>query len=548
MSGIRLLLALAAFSLVSVFLESIDYFSALRGSLQQATIPSRVFQGRGKLRTILMRGQLFAAQPSKPKSPEVAERASLGNTSLFEYRVRTPYDAPQLPSTSIAVDSNQAGERPTISIAAIDEHLYGSRLGIFSNPTKRGRGSERPVYVSYFDEAGRLIFQTLAGVRIHGGETRREPHPGLRITFREQYGLTASPAGAFFAGTSVPLSEFIIRNESWFTQPLAFDIAEQVGCIVPKTQPVQLLINGRRIERPYFVTERLTHEFVARRLGHTQFIMIPTGELQYSRLGNELFAWANNKPPPPPLTLQDVAEKIDVDNFFAWCISISFCATGDFFEGPVVFQQRDDNKRVVFVNWDMDWSFGGHSSSSNDGLNLLTRTHGQLELRTVLFERLMAEDPAARRYFAGKALCALNHQLTASFLNERLQYYRSTVERFDFDVMGTVEQIESFLKNRREEYRNQLQSLVELGSFHQCTVDIPDGESILIDGFEHKQGIYQGHYVPGSRLVLGLPETADPRHYAWTIGDDTEKATGTNLVLNVDANLTIRLSRLDPAG
>lgn len=546
MLGMRLLSAIAAFLLVALLFERLAYFSALRDSLQRTTIPSRVFRGRGKLRTILMRGKLFVAQPAKPAQNGFPERVSAGSTSLFEYRVRTAQDSRLLPSTTVALESKYVGSLPTISIAALDEHLYGSRLGILSNPRARGRSSERPAYVSYFDEAGELVFQTLAGIRVHGGESRREPHPGLRVTFREQYGRTASPAGAFFSGTSVPLSEFIIRNELWFKQPLAFDVADRVGCIVPKTQPVQLLINGRRIERPYFVTERATPEFVARRLGHDQFLMHDSRALSQSRLGHELFLWAHKS--PPPLTLQKVARKFDVDNFFAWCIAISFCATGDYFEGPVVFQQREPNDRVVFVNWDMDWSFRARDDSWNQGLNLLTKTDGQVELRTILFERLMAEDPAARRSFAETALRTLNHQLTERFLDERMRFYRSTVERFDFDVVAAIDEIESFLKNRREEYRDQLELMAELGSFHCCTVDIPDGESILIDGFHHEGGTYEGYYVPGSRLVLRLPESADPRRYVWTIGENTEVTSGTSVSLKVDADHAIRLSRIDPAG
>ena len=75
----------------------------------------------------------------------------------------------------------------TLSIVADPGDLFSRETGIYVHPLERGVNWERPVSVEMIDADGRRLFQSRAGLRIHGG-TSREPEESPKHSFRLNFG------------------------------------------------------------------------------------------------------------------------------------------------------------------------------------------------------------------------------------------------------------------------------------------------------------------------------------------------------------------------
>ena len=78
---------------------------------------------------------------------------------------------------------------PVLSVSLAPEELFGAR-GLYSNPEARGRATERRAGVEFFEADGEREFHVEAGLRMHGGSSRRAditPQHSLRLHFRGEY-------------------------------------------------------------------------------------------------------------------------------------------------------------------------------------------------------------------------------------------------------------------------------------------------------------------------------------------------------------------------
>lgn len=82
---------------------------------------------------------------------------------------------------------------PVMSVTLDPEDFLGAAAGIYSHPLEAGDGWEKACAIEYmpWQDSGTTGFQIAAGIRIHGGSSRRpyrlQKH-GFRIAFRGEYG------------------------------------------------------------------------------------------------------------------------------------------------------------------------------------------------------------------------------------------------------------------------------------------------------------------------------------------------------------------------
>ena len=79
---------------------------------------------------------------------------------------------------------------PVLSLVTDPAHLWDEATGIYVNAEERGRNWERPVTVGWLSPEGELDFGAEAGLRIHGGSSRRRAKQSFRLYFRGEYGPT----------------------------------------------------------------------------------------------------------------------------------------------------------------------------------------------------------------------------------------------------------------------------------------------------------------------------------------------------------------------
>ena len=209
--------------------------------------------------------------------------------SLAEYELEgfdrdlAPRDIPS--SKNLEAIALQTG-LPTLSIVIDPDDLLNRNTGLIANYSKRGRSWERPAYVSYF-ENGELRFATGAGLRVHGGSSRAALLKSFRLYFRELYGLQQIPPGVLFNGEGDPIRSIVVHNdlrikrkgkanEEWrFMNPLAYDLAREIGSITPSTLPVQFYLNGV-YQGLSFLTEHISSNYLKAHFGHDDFVFART--------------------------------------------------------------------------------------------------------------------------------------------------------------------------------------------------------------------------------------------------------------------------------
>lgn len=108
-----------------------------------------------------------------------------------------------------------------ISIVTDPDNLLSKSTGIYryGNWENSGAEWERPADVTYFDEDGKIPFETTMGLRIHGNYTRRWGQKSLRLYFREELGMKnlkdyqLIPGAVNADGTpTTKYKNFILRN------------------------------------------------------------------------------------------------------------------------------------------------------------------------------------------------------------------------------------------------------------------------------------------------------------------------------------------------
>ena len=81
-----------------------------------------------------------------------------------------------VPVSSVTTATYLVGEStglPVLSLVTDPAHLWDEERGIYVNPQERGRDWERPVTIEWLSPEGEVGFSVGAGLRLHGGGSRR---------------------------------------------------------------------------------------------------------------------------------------------------------------------------------------------------------------------------------------------------------------------------------------------------------------------------------------------------------------------------------------
>src|SRR5690606_6326342 len=216
--------------------------------------------------------------------------------------------------------------------------------GILVNYNKRGRSWERPAYATFFNN-GEIAFATGAGIRVHGGKSRSMVRKSFQLRFRKLYGEGSAPLGLIDAQSvdevnSLVIHSSLVEKESHtfhYVNPVAYEIAARIGCIVPSWTPVQFYLNGD-YQGPYVLTERINKDFFEARFGHNDFVIFDTRSSDLKRGSRkdirELLSWSNAD--NVSASMKEMNEKVDLASLTNWYISIMYEGTTDAFQGYAV--------------------------------------------------------------------------------------------------------------------------------------------------------------------------------------------------------------------
>lgn len=444
----------------------------------------------------------------------------------------------RFPSSRVVQASELTRARSVLSVYTESPYLNDPEIGLLANPTQIGREWEHPATASYFED-GELLFASNIGLRMHGGTSRTgSAVQSFRVYFRRDYGSSRFRPGTLFEGKADPLERLIAHNDvrqnsdgTWWhlVNPLAFDIARQVGAMAPETQPAAFLLNGQP-QGLYVLTEHLRDPFLESRFGHDNF-ELADGQRRQHWMDTEL-------PRRMPFTTADLSGWIDIESLSRWFVSVVFSATTDPFQGQIFREATRPRGRWFWVNWDMDHSFmdfyGYVRIKSRHDTFETTLRKGSFESRVLT--QLIDADPAYRQYLAGLFLDALNYQLTASFLDERYEHYREIVERYGVEDDRYLDILREFLAERPDNVRQLMVRHLGLDSLVRLRLDGRPGEQLQVDGHTVPPN-FIGWYLPGTEVSVRLDESRDDFSH-WLVNG--ERVATPEVSLPLEARTLIR--------
>ena len=173
---------------------------------------------------------------------------------------------------------------PSVSLVIEPNDFFDSEIGIDANPSERGVEWERPVSVEWVDPNGAVSFQVNAGLRIHGGASRRSSSKhSLRMLFKTQYGPPTLDV-ALFDDTDVHcFNSLVLRGTlhdsfslgtargseetaQYLRDQFSRDTMRDMGRLTPYGCPVHVYVNGQYWGL-YILVERPDDGFAAAHLG-----------------------------------------------------------------------------------------------------------------------------------------------------------------------------------------------------------------------------------------------------------------------------------------
>ncbi|MEN8131885.1 MAG: CotH kinase family protein, partial [Pseudomonadota bacterium] len=500
------------------------------------------------------------------KELRLLEFGSSPKIKAARFAMQVPMD--QLPS-SVAVESIVAEhDGPLLSIVADNDDLYHPRTGLLTHYLEHGRKWERPVFISYFED-GKILFAGGVGLRVHGGQSRYMEEKSFRLHFRDIYGDAQLPQGILYGGKGDPIKSLIVHNDvrrmemedgsvftTHFTNPLAFDIARQIGCLTPATKPVQLYLNGE-YAGPYVLIEHISLEFLRAHFGKGNFTYgrskakpLPGRTVAKGNPDALLDLYNEFNEIDPPLTMNYVNHKVDLANMTNWLISILITGTTDAFQGAIVKDSSSADSRWFWINWDMDHAFRDVYSLAPAGrpweIDLFSGPHSLVDrkrIRSLIFRRLSRESPAYKTYFLRRFIDAFNHQVTTAFVRERISYYEKIAASFDISDTSYISSRKNYLDKRPTILRNQVSLYFDAGPVYRMVVISPESIDLTIDGYD-VNGMYVGWYVNETPADIRISRTQKDQLFEWVINGKRIANNGSSMSISMNSEMVIEVAPL----
>jgi hypothetical protein len=497
-----------------------------------------------RMTRLLSRSGELVVQP--PDAAEIAALASVdprdiapeGHCPELALAGRSVPSA-ELPSSRFAPAPWRDAGPPLVSI-----WLDPCRLArVHNRPWKPGRDTEETGWVSFF-EGGELRFAAPAGIRIHGGVSRRYPPYGYRLSFRSEHGTAGLPGellSADLARPMPPLARVLVTEADdedtdgsvWaFPGEIAYDIGRVLGAETPRTRPVWFSLNGGPAV-VYSLSEHIDADFLRRHFGHDNFELVrgkrEQNDPRYADPGRDgarvaetaELAWIAAA--PAPLHQDAVGVRYDLDQLASWLVTVLFCGTGDIYQDAMLRDRTGEvaGGRWGWIHWDHDMSFRTPPRNSRFGnkRDLLPYVlDNQREIRSpqqALMLRLVEESPAFRAELVRRTTEALNHRLTPEFLESLVARYERTAKELGITDLDWTAKLRDYFATRPAAIHPQLQKMLGAGAPMSVELIAPAG-TVQVDGF----GVgtrYNGTYPEGFVLAAEVVPEARDRFLEWAI-------------------------------
>jgi hypothetical protein len=279
---------------------------------------------------------------------------------------------------------------PVVSIVTDADNLFDDEIGIYvpgnlyqeinidfswwypANFTQRGLKWERPVFFQLFSSGGEMLLAQNVGIRIHGGATRYFNPKSFRLYAKNEYDQHGLIQYDFFPelngrlkeGTVDSYETLIFRNggndaiHTLFRDALAQSLLESTRLDIQGYQPAIIFINGEYWGIHNIRARYDEHYFQAHYgIAPDELLVLENGwdQIRFGNPGNgtyysHLFSLIDENYAVNGYSTvntlfaekayQEIAGKVDIDNFISYHIAQIFFDNGDWPQNNVLFWRK----------------------------------------------------------------------------------------------------------------------------------------------------------------------------------------------------------------
>ena len=386
---------------------------------------------------------------------------------------------------------------PAVSLCADSLDLFDYHRGIFvpgawcssnlplwtGNYFRRGIEWERRCNVEFYDNENCGINQE-AGLRTHGGASRRFQQKGMKLFARKEYGKKRFKH-KFFSDTPVnSIKHFSLkpfRCSNWMqigvNDPLTHRVARQLDIDVLGTRAVVVFLNGE-YWGIYYMEEATDGHYLEDHYGVDpdscniieNWTTLDSGD---DAEWQELYDWVESADLSQPENYDFLCSKIDMHNFIDYLVFELYSANVDWPANNIRCWQAGDRKwRWIFFDGDgcffRNWDVFANIVDTCDNLGP-SNTTSTLFYRRLLRNTDFVEDLGSR--FVDLMTDMLNYDHTGPIFAELCEEIEDEIpyqsQRFHFPTKDSVcsahiSLVDAYLQSRNQIMEEQIMSFTSL--------------------------------------------------------------------------------------
>jgi hypothetical protein len=475
---------------------------------------------------------------------------------------------------------------PLISLIVTPDDLWSKGSGIYANPREKGREWERPVDIVYVDRDRSTGFHAPAGIRIHGGWTRRYDKKSFRLYFRQEYGMNRLEYPLYDHGDVQTYKRLVLHNggndspsppTNWslLRNQLTTDLAHQTHAHTPRSQPVLVYLNGEPWGI-YSMREYIDRWFLADHFGadavdlldspaHIQVATISEGDREH---WDHLMAFVGTHDLVDPANYAYLQSQVDLDNLIDYALIQIYTGNADWPEHNVnQLRARRPGGKWQWITWDNDYSFGlylapevgyeGDLVELNVIEKILNMTSSETGGYDSLLLRKLIENPDFRVRLQRRLADLLNTTFAADNVVSRIDALANDLAPnigYEINLWGgsvnweaSVQEMRRYAQQRTEVVRQHAIDAFGIPGRTTLTIHLPSAEagSIAINDTWIPEYPWTGTYFQDT--LLQITAVPAPGHQFATWGEGHLGSSPT-ITLSPSAPVTLKphFSKLAP--
>jgi hypothetical protein len=340
----------------------------------------------------------------------------LTNTYFIHENMESKYT---LPIISISTDINHLYDfYEGINVPGVnfDTSIEQERSNRTGNYFMRGDEWEKPIFIEYYDPSGMLAFAQNAGIRIHGGLSRKYPIKSYRLYARAEYDKKNAFDYQFFNDLDQDsFKRLILRGfgqtyeYTVFGEAAAHEVLKPLNLDIQYSSPIILFMNGE-----YFgirnLRQRLDEFYLQEKynVNRSDLTMLAghgfldggsaIGSAQYVAMYN----YITTKDMTKSEHYQFAKEQMDVENFIDYYISQLYFVNMDWPQNNVLYWKKNvrynpnapygHDGRWRWMVFDIDGGFGASWGGNRPEMNSFDRMTGDSWKTGKLFISLLQNE------------------------------------------------------------------------------------------------------------------------------------------------------------